>query len=252
MKKTISLLLCLLLCCSATACKREEEQTESTEPTNTQQEEVSSKFLSMQERMEWTDLIVSTLSANDCYEEREYGCFGAALMDLDQDNTPELFLAYTGGSMGNVCMMVYDLLSGEQLCVLGETPHYENWNNVYFCMYQASNGSYLPVNKGVLRNGLTFYHITSILNGQFKTVSWFEEAQTLEEETRYFCNGEELDKAEFEQRQALFYAEHTECKETQMQIVYWDDLATEAKGEALLAMANALVKSEQQFLRFAA
>jgi len=72
-----------------------------------------------------------------------------------------LIIVGAGGSMGNVCIAAYDLESGAELCVLGDTPHYQDRNNVYFCVHRNNDGSYILVNEGSLRVGLEGYLITS-------------------------------------------------------------------------------------------
>ncbi len=171
-------------------------------------------------------------------------------MDLNFDNTPEIVVAYSGGSMGNVCVVAYDLEDGEMLCVLGDTPHYKDWNNVYLCVYRNNDGNYLIVNEGSLRDGLEGYTITSTLNDQFKFDVLFQEVTSAENNKRYYCDGNEVDKAEFEKQKNQFKNNYEEIEETQIKIVYWNTINTETKSEAISAMADALVNSEQQFIRF--
>lgn len=173
-----------------------------------------------------------------------------ALMDLNYDNTPEVIAAYAGGSMGNVCIVAYDLKSGEKLCVLGDTPHYQDWDNVYFCHYRNDEGKYILVNEGSLRDGLEWYMITSSLNDQFKLDALFEEVKSSDDSIRYYCYGNEVGKAEFEQQKNQFKNDYKEIKETQIQIIYWDAIDAQSKSEAISAMADALINSEQEFIKY--
>ena len=197
MKRILSIFICLIFVFSIISCEKKDAETEkSTDATQESNTEKSSNiFISTQERLTWKDKIINTLSNNNSYEEIEYGCLGTALMDLNFDNTPELIVAGSGGSMGNVCIVAYDLESGEQLCVLGDTPHYQDWNNVYFCMHKSNGGNYILVNEGALRVENEFYLITSKLTDNFKFSSIFEEAKITDDDIRYYDT--EVSKADF-------------------------------------------------------
>ena len=184
MKRILSVFLCLIFIYSIVSCDKkvpyaEPEATESTSqevPPNEQlpaDEQPPYTFISAQERLIWKDKIITAISDNgfyDDYEVLQHNFLGMALMDLNFDNTPELIAAYGGGSMGNVCIVAYDLESGEHLCVLGETPHYGDWNNVYFCLHRNNDGDYILVNEGSLRDGLEWYLITSKLTEDFNLI----------------------------------------------------------------------------------
>lgn len=266
MKKILSVLLCLIILCCTVSCDRGDVSSESDinsnttpskseiNPDTTQESSVEETlpytFISKQERLEWKNKIINVLSANDFYEQIEYGCLGMALMDLNFDNTPELIAAFAGGSMGNVCIVAYDLKSGKELCVLGDTPHYQDWDNVYFCHYRNDEGKYMIVNEGSLRGGLEWYMITSSLNDQFKLDTLFEEVKSSDDSLRYYYHGNEVEKAEFEQQKNQFINDYKEIKETQIQIIYWNTIDAQSKSEAISAMADALINSEQEFIDF--
>ena len=258
MKKILYIILCLLITWSIVACDKEDstqqpfedkKETTSTEEGSAE-ENTSYAFISKQERLTWKDHIITVLSGNNSYEQIEYGCLGAALMDLNLDNTPEVIVAYSGGSMGNVCIFAYDLESGEELCVLITTPHYQDSNNVYFCVHRNHDGNYILVNEGSLRGGLEWYLITSKLTEDFKFDSIFEEVKTSDDNSRYYFDGNEVDKAEFEKQKEQFRNDYKAVAETQIKIVYWDTIEAKTKSEAIFEMADKLVNSEQQFIRF--
>ena len=210
-------------------------------------------FVSKQERLSWKDKIERILSENHCYEYEKYGDLGVALMDLNFDRTPEVLVASQGGSMGNVNIGVYDLESGEELCFLGDMPHYRNGSNIYLCIYGNDKGDYLIVNEGSLRNGLEWYHLTSVLNeenGGFKLDVLFEEEIGSDDSRRYYYGGQEVDQVEFEKQKELFKNGYKEIAETQIQIVYWDSIDAKNEDEAISMMAGALVSSEQQFIDY--
>ncbi len=255
MKKILSIFLCLIFICSIISCNTKEysyenEETKSTSQKTQVEEKIPYTFISEQERLTWKDKIITVLSGNHIYEEIEYGGLGAALLDLNFDNTPELIVVGAGGSMGNVCIVAYDLKSGENLCVLGDTPHYQNWDNVYFCFHRDNNGNYILVNEGALRVGLEWYLLTSKLTEDFKFDSVFEEVKASDDNCRYFCGETEVDKAEFEKQKEQFQNDYQAVTETQVKIIYWDSIEFETKSEAISKMADKLVNSEQQFIDF--
>ena len=258
MKKILAILLCLLIILSTVSCDKENSTQQAFDDKKdtsvTEKSSVNEKspyaFISKQERLSWKDKIVTALSNANPYKEIEPGILGAALMDLNFDNTPELIIVGAGGSMGNVCIAAYDLESGAELCVLGDTPHYQDRNNVYFCVHRNNDGSYILVNEGSLRVGLEGYLITSKLTEDFKFDVIFEEVKASGDDIRYYCDGNEVEKAEFEKQKEQFKEDYKAVTETQLKIIYWDSIEFETKSEAISKMADKLVNSEQQFIRF--
>ena len=258
MKKILSLLLCLIFIFSVVSCEKEDlppeaEKTKDTTPKNSSDEKAPYTFLSNRERLTWKDKIVTVLSGNDLYDDYEvlqHNFLGMALMDLNFDNTPELIAAYGGGSMGNVCLVAYDLESGERLCALGDTPHYQDWDNVYFCVHRNNDGNYILVNEGLLRFGTEGYLITSKLTEDFYLDSIFVEVTSEGESIRYYCDETEVDKAEFEKQKEQFENDYKAIAKTQLKMIYWDTVEAKTKNEAISEMADKLVNSDQQFIRF--
>ena len=262
MKKILAIFLCLILACSVVSCDKKDEDTKPEKTQDTTQEASTEDktpyvFISEQERLSWQDKIVIAISSNDLYEDYKvlgHNFLGMALMDLNFDGTPELIAAYAGGSMGNVCIIAYDLDTGEKLCMLGETPHYKDSHNIYLCVHRSNDGNYLIVNEGSLRYGLEWYTITSKLTENLKYSVLFEEVKTSDDGNRYYCYGneveKEVEKAEFEKQKNQFKNDYKEIPETQIKIIYWKNIDTTTKSGAISAMADALVNSEQQFIRF--
>ena len=255
MKKLLSIFLCLIFICSIVSCNTKENLSDNEKSENTLKEthvveNIPYTFISGQKRLSWKDKVITALSVANPYGEIEPGILGAALMDLNFDNTPELIVVGAGGTMGNVCIVAYDLESGNELCVLGDTPHYEDWNNVYFCIHRNSDGNYILVNEGSLRVGLEWYLITSKLTEDFKFDSIFEEVKTSDNDSQYYFDGNEVDKAEFEKQKEQFQNDYKAVTETQLKIIYWDSIESETKSEAISEMADKLVNSEQKFIDF--
>ncbi|MBQ2988048.1 MAG: SH3 domain-containing protein [Clostridia bacterium] len=210
-------------------------------------------FVSRQERLSWKDKIERFLSNYSYYEYGKHLDFGVALMDLNFDHTPEVIVAYPGGSMGNVNIEVYDLESGEIICDLGDTPHYRRGDHIYLCIYGNDKGDYLIVNEGSLRNGLEWYNLTSVLkekDGAFKFDVLFEEVIESDDSRRYYYVGEEVDQIEFEKQKELFQNGYKEIAETKIQIVNWNSIDAKNEREEISMMAAALVSSDQQFIDY--
>ena len=267
MNKILSVFLCLIFLLSFASCTQTEyffgdEESENAsqeavteESENASQEAVTEEqqpyaFISMQERLSWKDKVITALSVANPYGEIEPGILGAALMDLNFDNTPELIVVGSGGSMGNVYIAAYNIESGEKMCVLGGTPHYQYRNNVYFCVHRSNDGKYIIVNEGSIRNGLEWDMMTSKLTGDFKFDTIFEEVIASDESRSYYCTGSQVDKAEFEKQKEQFKNDYKAITETQLRIIFWDSLEFETKSEAFSKMADALINSDQQFIQF--
>ena len=238
MKKMMSLILCMAFLFSLVACRASGNEAS------------SDIFVSDRERSSWKDRIVTVLSDMNCYKKKDYDCKGVGLLDLNFDGTPELIVAYKGGSMGNVFLEAYDLISGEEVCAWVETPHYEDVYAVYFCTYRHDNGDYILVNKGALRDGVEWYELTSKITESLEFETLFSETMSSFENTRYYCGGNEVSLAEYEKQQAQFYDEYTEIKETQIQLVYWSTIEADTESKALAQMAKALIDSDQQFIDY--
>ena len=255
MKKILSIFLCLIFIFSIVSCGTKENLSDNETSENTLQEthvveNIPYTFISGQERLSWKDKIITALSVANPYREIEPGILGAALMDLNFDNTPELIVVGSGGSMGNVYIAAYNIESGEKMCVLGYTSHYQDRNNVYFCLHRNNDGNYILVNKGSLRNGLEGYTITSKLTEDFKFDTLFEEVKTSDDDSKYYFDGNEVDKAEFEKQKEQFKNDYKAVTETQLKIIYWDSIEFQTKSEAISEMADKLVNSDQQFIDF--
>ena len=286
MKRILAVFFCLIFMCSVVACGWEvpysgdelseapktDETSEKNETTESASQDAPADgqlpytAISEQERLTWRDKIITVISDSGIYDEYamlrqngwEHNFYGMALMDLNFDNTPELITVYSGGSMGNVNLTAYDLESGEKLDgYYYDTPHYQDADNVYFCYYRHNDGGYILVNKGSLRFGLEGYILTSKLNDNLRFTTLFEEVVSQDCDSRYYCSGNEVDKAEFEAQKAQFESDYKELAETQLKIIYWSSIFGDGKGavpktksEVISEMADRLVSSEQQFICF--
>lgn len=202
-------------------------------------------FLSQEVRESWkTDLIVA-LSRSRSYEDIAWGCLGTGLMDLNFDNTPELLVVYSGGSMGNIFTVIYSLSDGEQLCYYN-APHDRAWDDLSLCVLVSEDGRFLTVGEGAIRPEKS-YLMTYVLNEQFETEWLFGEAP---EEGEYWCGERAVEKDEYLEQKDAFEREHRRIEETKLQLVYWKDLDTEDREIGMNAMATALLATSQKFIDF--
>ena len=130
MKKILLLLLCGILIFNVASCNRNDDpkETDGTEGIT------ASKytFISNEEKSTWRSNLTAILSKIEIHEFEPGipGSFAIGLMDINFDNSPEVFAAYAGGSMGNVFVEIYDLDSGEKLISYG-AAHWESSDNIY-------------------------------------------------------------------------------------------------------------------------
>ncbi len=208
--------------------------------------EPSYDFISKNAKSFWKSDIIETLSGTNAFEDREYGCLGAGLMDINFDGVPELVLLYAGGSMGNVCTFIYDISSSEKLYYYN-AAHYEDWDKISLCVYATQNGEYFTVGEGSIRPETKFHLTTYTLNENFDFDWLFCEAV---DGTEYWYNNEKISKSEYDEKKQQFESTHDKIEQTQIQLVYWKDLNTESKQIAIEAMADALINSSQEFIDF--
>ena len=195
----------------------------------------------------WRSDIINTLSSSGAYEMVEYGCLGAGLMDINFDGVPELAVIYSGGSMGNVCTVFFDISSGEELYYY-DAPHYEDWDKISLCVYETQHGGYITVGEGSLRPETEYYLFTYTLDAQFfKCSELFAEAVNGSE---YRYANEKISKSEYNEEKERFESTHNKIEETQIQLVYWKDLNTVSRQTAIASMADALINSSQEFIAF--
>lgn len=264
-KKLLSVLLCLLILFSASACNEASPSHESNESqVQTQAPSadapVSYPFISLQERTTWKEPLVAFFETRFGYGDKEPSDCGIALMDLNFDNVPEVLLTYDGGSMGNVDVIVYDLFSGEQIGYLPELPSHQKWYGLYLCVYADPEGDYRILNQGAFRSGAEGYWSKSELSVndecEFKLNMLFGTVASEGVVTDYYWGDRAVDQSEYEKQVEQFENDYEEIKQTQVQRIDWQSFFEDAKGgslsqrESYLALAEALICSNQQFIDF--
>lgn len=244
MKRLLVLILCAIMLTGVASCAAGTQEPQAT--TKEENADIVCPFVSDEVRQTWERDIFEIFMSRNLYEEREYGCLGTALMDLNFDCTPELIVAYTGGSMGNVFTVIYDLRTKEELYYY-DAPNSSGDLHLDLCVYAGQNGEYLTLGEGMLRPDGFWYHMIYELSPQIKMKHLFDAPM---DEGFYYCNNQKVKRADFEMRKEHFDAYYTRIVQTQLQLIYWKDITARDKQEAVRAMTDALLGSTQEFVDF--
>ena len=251
MKKILLLLLCGILIFNAASCNRNDdpEETDGTEGIT------ASKytFISNEEKSTWKSNLTAVLSKIEIHDEPGIpGSFAIGLMDINFDNSPEVFAAHAGGSMGNVFIEIYDLDSGEQL-ISYNAAHWESSENIYLCVADK-NGEYVVLSEGALRNDIGWMKLIDLLPKNIDsqavylmTESLFAEALSNEAE-HYEYKGNIVDKSQYDEYYRIFLDEYNKIESTQIQLIKWSSIESENRNELVEKMADALINTSQDFI----
>lgn len=276
MKKIFAALLCFLLLCNFISCNQSDSvgTTESTtEPTvgapdekgttqpqpesttaPTHQECPSTKylFLAEEEQQTWKPYLINTLANIEIEDSENYipGSFAVGLMDINFDNVPEVFAASAGGSMGNVCIDIYDLYTGEEVDHYS-AAHWKDGDNIYLCVVDK-NGEKSILTEGSYRDPeLGWVKLFSLLSYESSTGVSFTSlfAESVAQEVGYYeCNGITVSKEEYDAQFEQFLKEYQTINQTQIQLIKWEQFDAESREELNEKMADALIGSTQEFV----
>ncbi len=250
----------------------ESESTESNKGTGGSDESDSTEsgkyaFISQEEKNTWRSALISVLSKSRVHE-FEPNCPGSisvGLMDINFDNSPEVLVAYAGGSMNNIYIEIYDLKSdGDPITY--DAACYGNPYNIR--LYVAvKDGKFVLLSEGSLRipeTGWVNYicienidHKSNALNAEII----FESSG---DSNYYEYQGQAVEKAEFEAMYQQFLLDYKKIDSTQIQMIRWSDIGEvekrrpETKSSAPVytreeiaeKMADALINSSQQFIKY--
>ena len=224
-------------------------------------------FISQEEKNMWRSDLITILSKPRVHEIEPYlpGSISVGLMDINFDNSPEVFVAYSGGSMNNINIEIYDLKSDSAPITYDGACYGGDYN---ICLYVADNdGEFVILSEGSLRIPETGW-VTYICREQIDTVSQsltgnilFEIASDL---NLYACNGQVVDKAEYEDMYQQFLLDYKKIESTQIQMMRWSDIGEVEKREPqtksstpvytreeiAVIMADSLLSSTQQFIKY--
>lgn len=244
--------------------------------TNTESEQVDTdntesdehKFITNEEKNAWHDKLYSVLLNCDIYDSEldVLGSFAAGLMDFDLDNTPELVLAYHGGSMGNLPLEIYDIKTGEKL------SHFNASNNA--CIYVAQKGNeYFILSETAFRispmdsaSSISIILANKNFDSDFINFTNLFFKETIDNKTSiiYEYQGQPVEKDEYDEKYKQFLEEYKKIEETQIQLFEWstfgklewkdfgykEGVDPESRQKLAQQMADALISSSQQFIRY--
>ena len=216
---------------------------------NVENDESAYTFISAEQKQLWREDLLALLEEIEIYdiENAIPGTFAVGLMDLDCDGIPEVIAAYTGGSMGNVYLEIWDLKTGTELASFN-VGHNQNGRDV--CMYVADcGGDYAVITLGTLRDhDIGWLDLVGVIDRTYHLE--FPLAHTNDREAVYYYMGELTDQAQYEALYTQFHQDHVEISSTRLQLVEWDTFDEPEREVLLQKMADALLNSSQQFLDF--
>ena len=253
MKKFFILLLCGIMIFSIASCKRVDnnEETDNAEETN----ELQYTFISYEEKSTWKAKLTAILSNTEIheYEPGLPGSFAIGLMDINFDNSPEVLVAYAGGSMGNVFVEIYDLDSGEKL-ISYDAAHWESSQNIYLCVADK-NGEYIILSEGDLRiPDIGWIKLVNVLPKNIDSQSRYLMTENLfaesaSNEVKYYeYKGNVVEKSQYDEYYRIFWNEYNKIESTQIQLIKWSSIESENRNELVEKMADALINSSQEFI----
>ena len=215
-------------------------------------------FLSQSLKNTWKEDLIDLFSNLDIWiPGNVYGSYAVGLMDLNFDNTPEVLVAYPGGSMGNVWVEIYDLKSHDEPIICYNAMGYQN----AVFLYVAKVGKqHVIVAEGSIRDPESgwCYCIESLSSDLYtgnlylKTENLFAIADKINADGYgpYYYMGESVDKSKFDEEYQTFRDTYEVIRPTEMQMVMWSEFDLSNQEKAAREMANALVNTSQQFIEY--
>jgi len=213
-------------------------------------------FLSQDVKNSWKDDLVVLLSQMPVWEPENSipGSYAVGLFDLNFDNTPEVLVAYPGGSMGNIFVKIYDLKHpDEPLCYYDATHSGEFGKDI--CLYIAkSDGKYVIIAEGAIRGRSNRIELLSSEiygeNHDLESEELFGVGDTTNNPEQYYVKGEPVEKSKYDEEYQKFLNEYIAIDSTEIQLVEWSDFDLSNKEQLALGMADALLSSSQQFIDY--
>ena len=230
-------------------------------------ESVNYSFISQEEKNNWRSDLVSVLSKPRVHEFEPYlpGSISVGLMDINFDNSPEVFVAYSGGSMNNIYIEIYDLKNDSDP-ITYDAACYGNPYNIR--LYVADKcGKFVLLSEGSLRipeSGWVTYICTEQIDYTSQALTGNILFEISSESNYYECNGQVVDKAEYEAMYQQFLLDYKKIESTQIQMMRWSDIGEVEKREPQTKsstpvytreeiaeiMADSLLSSTQQFIKY--
>ena len=266
MKRFAAILLTALILFSFAACDfTDQSQCDSENSTSTDNKEnntsdtdntptINPSFITQEEKNTWRDKLVNVLSNCEIF-----GSFAVGLMDLNFDNSPEVMIAYPGGSIGNVFTMFYELDTGDQLFIYN-ADHWDSDNNINLCVAKDSNGDLVTISEGYLRGvGEGFIkHIRVFpkyvdFNAHSLYANNFLSETTDSDSPKcYYYKDQEVDKSEYDSHAN----DYQRIDSTQIQLVTHEIIGKDSeintnpdsRKEFAEEMADSLINNSQEFI----
>lgn len=271
MKRIISILLTISLLASAlmclVSCKFEKDDDDRT----SSKKDKKHSYISQEQKNTWHDKLYALLLKSDIHDSELglLGSYAAGLMDFDFDNTPELVLAYHGGSMGNLPLEIYDINTGEKLADYDSSIYNEN-NTA--CIYVAQKDSeYVILSETAFRipplDSASFIStISADKDSDFikSTNLFYKETFDNETSTIYKHLGQSVDKDEYDEKYQQFLEDYKKIDGTQLQLFQWstfgklewtdlgekEGVDPESRQDLVKKMTFALLHSSQKFIEY--
>ncbi len=271
MKRLISILLTISLLASALMCLGSCNSENDDDDSTSSKKDKKHSYISQEQKNTWYDKLHALLLKSDIHDSDHgiLGSYAAGLMDFNLDNTPELILAYHGGSMGNLPLEIYDINTGEKLANY-DSSMYDKNNTA--CIYVArKNNEYVVLSEKAFRipplDSVSFISIISSgENSDFinSTNLFYKETTDNETNIMYEYQGQSVDKDEYDEKYQQFLEEYEKIEETQLQLFKWsafgklewkdldgkEGVDPESRQSLVNKMTFALLHSSQKFIRY--
>ncbi|MBQ3011954.1 MAG: hypothetical protein IJD74_00270 [Clostridia bacterium] len=214
-------------------------------------------FISSKEKNTWRDKLINVLSNCDIY-----GSFAVGLMDLNFDNSPEVLIAYPGGSMGNVFTTFYELDTGEKLFIY-DADHWDSGDNMNLCVAEDCNGEPVILSEGCLLGKIDIGY-TNYIRVFPKYVDFYApvlypnnflaKSTDSDSHVHYYYKDREVDKSEYE----AHTNDYKRIASTQIQLITHEIIGKDseintdpdARRDFAEKMADALINSSQEFIDY--
>lgn len=253
MKRTLALLLCAFMIFTLSSCRTPDDP-EDTTPSP------SYAFISQTAKKDWKDDLVSILSGVDVRDPQNsiQGSYAVGLMDLNFDNSPEVFVAYPGGSMGNVYVEIYDL-KAHSLLAIYDAAHFEDPESIRLYVAAVGDG-FVTLAEGGIRDpesgwvsAIDLLHTELPTDGSrlnMENLFATAEKANADGDGPYFVKGESVEKQIYDEQYALFLTEYKKIASTELRLIKWSSLNLGDKSDLPKRMADALIRNSQSFISF--
>jgi len=264
MRRCFVFLICLGLMIGLVSCEKpwgEPEDTDAadkTEKVETPVPEIS--FLDQSMKTAWREDLTAVLSKVDIWDPENGmpGSSAVGLMDLSFDGIPEVLVAWPGGSMGNVFFEIYDLSNQNRLGTYNAGGYQKSAPQVHFFVAEIGGG-YVTLTEGSMRtfeNGWMDFivqipHPIEFQDGYLKTERLFAIAEQVNSmgEGPYFVGEAHAENSEYAEAYQKYLRDYSAVEGSELQMIRWSSLDQSKKDTLVEQMAEALINSDQKFVK---